>query len=112
MKQNITVIPRLGNSVKDKLFLPAIYDGVKVTFNTFLTMSLTSMLWILLSILKNSPQTLQAGIVVCTDSHTEQMTALPVWRVLCVLLPVLLTVFSLKRQKEMTIKMKRCQVFS
>jgi NADH-quinone oxidoreductase subunit I len=32
MKQNITVIPRLGNSVKDKLFLPAIYDGVKVTF--------------------------------------------------------------------------------
>ena len=32
MKQNITVIPRHGAALKDKLFLPAIYDGVKVTF--------------------------------------------------------------------------------
>jgi len=32
MKQNITVIPRHGDSFRDKLFLPAIYDGVKVTF--------------------------------------------------------------------------------
>ena len=32
MKQNITVIPRHGSSFKDRLFLPAIYDGVKVTF--------------------------------------------------------------------------------
>ena len=32
MKDNITVIPRHGDSLRDKLFLPAIYDGVKVTF--------------------------------------------------------------------------------
>jgi NADH-quinone oxidoreductase subunit I len=32
MSQNIKVIPRYGSSFKDKLYLPAIYDGVKVTF--------------------------------------------------------------------------------
>ena len=33
MNENkITVIPREGNNLKDKLYLPAIYDGVKVTF--------------------------------------------------------------------------------
>ena len=32
VKNNITVIPRHGNNVKDKLFLPAIFDGFKITF--------------------------------------------------------------------------------
>ena len=31
-KNNIMVIPRKGSAFKDRLFLPAIYDGVKVTF--------------------------------------------------------------------------------
>ena len=32
MSNNITIIPRPSKSFKDKLYLPAIYDGVKVTF--------------------------------------------------------------------------------
>jgi len=32
MSHNIKVTQRHGNSFKDKLYLPAIYDGVKVTF--------------------------------------------------------------------------------
>jgi NADH-quinone oxidoreductase subunit I len=32
MSKNIKVVQRHGNSFKDKLYLPAIYDGVKVTF--------------------------------------------------------------------------------
>jgi len=32
MKQNITVVPRLGKDFKDRLFLPAIFDGFRITF--------------------------------------------------------------------------------
>ena len=32
MSQNIKVIPRPSNSLRDKLYLPAIADGIKVTF--------------------------------------------------------------------------------
>jgi len=32
MNENITVVPRLGSNFKDRLFLPAIFDGFRVTF--------------------------------------------------------------------------------
>ncbi len=32
MENNITVVPRYGRDVKDRLYLPAIYEGMKITF--------------------------------------------------------------------------------
>ena len=32
MEKKIKVVPRYGNSFKDKLYLPAIYEGMKITF--------------------------------------------------------------------------------
>lgn len=32
MKPNIKVVPRYGESTKDRLYLPAIYQGLKITF--------------------------------------------------------------------------------
>ncbi|QSZ41397.1 4Fe-4S dicluster domain-containing protein [Sulfurimonas aquatica] len=35
MSQNVKVVQRASSSVRDKLYLPAIYDGMKITFKHF-----------------------------------------------------------------------------
>jgi NADH-quinone oxidoreductase subunit I len=37
MKQRIKVTPRYGESLKDRLYLPAIYNGLKITFKHLVT---------------------------------------------------------------------------
>jgi NADH-quinone oxidoreductase subunit I len=32
MEKKIKIVPRYGVSLKDKLYLPAIYEGLKITF--------------------------------------------------------------------------------
>lgn len=35
MQRNVKVVPRRGGASKDRLYLPAIYEGIKITFRHF-----------------------------------------------------------------------------